>query len=377
MYKLPSSSEGNIARHFCTHPTQRRRNMLWKKKQSSTQVARDDEAQAFDEANSHADEQGHETDRRGRNGEARKSALTTYLAGIINPPAPAPGLIYAGFWRRYAAFMIDFPLSLVAALALNMLVQSILPRSWFMGGLIPLSIILFGQIAYFVVFESSRWKATPGKRFFKLRVIDKVGKQITWKRSLVRAIIGLPSIPLIMGVLMIGFNRKRQSFADRVTKTLVVKKASESFLPAVLRPFELINVVIIAAVLTFLVMESCARIAQPVVDRLTIRMMTEASLKLMAPAQISVETLVSQNKRLPADLDKSVIGYSRKGFAHTIAYNPASGAITLWFMDKDMQGKGLSLLPTLNQGSGKITWKCAGVNLEDDITPGRCATAKR
>lgn len=359
--------------------------MLFKTKQSAAKAAHDEEAAAF---NQPAQDSGLEPDKPA--GEVRKKSasplrtatpvsswMARYIAGIINPPDPAPGLAYAGLWRRYAAFMIDFPLSLVMAMAMTMLIQAVLPRTWFFGGLVTLATMVITQMAYFMVFECSNWKATPGKRFLKLRVIDKRGQKISYLKSFVRLLIGMASMLLLLGFLMVGLNRKRQSFADRMLSTLVVRKKSESFLPKVLIPFEFPVVIALSVCLTVVSLESAARLVQPAVDRLTMRMMTEASLKLMEPAQLTIEDWVAKNKALPAQVDPRVIGGSNRGFPHTIAYNPASGAVTLWFTAEALQGKGLSMLPTMDAATGVITWRCAAVNLELDVTPGLCAPTKR
>ena len=325
--------------------------------------AREESAGALDSSSSS------EADRRSR-------ANASFLKDILNPPPPAPGLAYAGIWRRFAAFLIDFPLSLVVAVAAQIVVQAALPRSWALGGLLPVLAMFIAQILYFVAFEASSWKATPGKRLFKLRVIDKRGQRITRLRSAARLIVALPFAFFIVGVLMIAVTRKRQSMADRITSTLVVRKTSESFLPSKLKAFELPVAIATSVVLSFLATEGTARVMLPVIDVVTLRMAAEASLKIMVPAQRAVEEAVSKERKLPAKLPDRLVGYSTQGFPHSIAYNPSSGTVTLWFMSSSLKGRGVSLTPTMPQAGGSITWECASINMDSKIAPGVCAPSK-
>lgn len=55
-------------------------------------------------------------------------------------------------------------------------------------------------ILYFALFESSRYKATPGKKIFKLYVVTTEGKQLSFKKASARYII--LSLPYIIFFLV-------------------------------------------------------------------------------------------------------------------------------------------------------------------------------
>lgn len=80
--------------------------------------------------------------------------------------------------------------------------------------------------AYFILFQSSRMRATPGKRVLGLEITTLSGEQISILRAAVRFVIkaGI-SIPfLCIGVLIIPFTRRKQALHDLVAGTLVIKR---------------------------------------------------------------------------------------------------------------------------------------------------------
>jgi uncharacterized RDD family membrane protein YckC len=133
------------------------------------------------------------------------------------PAAP----MYAGFWRRVAAYYID---SIVVMIPVALI---IVPFAFFgetlatIGTVLAL-VVMFG---YFVVMHSSAWQATVGKRVLGVKVTDLEGNRIGIGRSLVR-LLGSFVSSLILGVgyLMAGFTQKRQALHDMIAGTLVVRK---------------------------------------------------------------------------------------------------------------------------------------------------------
>lgn len=144
--------------------------------------------------------------------------------------APA---IYAGFWLRAIAFLIDgfltgIPFGFLAAAApskffrtldFNMLVQS--PFSV----LTPLAIVLMLGTTwlYGAAFESSAWQATPGKRLVRIRVTDLGGRRVSFARALFRNVGKQISSFLLLGYLLAGFTARKQALHDMLASCLVVR----------------------------------------------------------------------------------------------------------------------------------------------------------
>ncbi len=84
-------------------------------------------------------------------------------------------------------------------------------------------IMIFLTGLYIIYFWCKKG-ATPGKMIFKCKVIDAItGKNITIKQGIIRFLsIPLSIIPLLIGLFMIDFTKKRQSLHDKIAGTIVV-----------------------------------------------------------------------------------------------------------------------------------------------------------
>ncbi len=146
-------------------------------------------------------------------------------------------VVYAGFWLRAVAYLIDSVLLVPVLIAvLWTILQSnhvgpspndILAfynsgsrQSTALGFLLDLVSWL-----YFAAFESSPWQATPGKRILKLAVTDLAGKRISFARATGRHFAKFFSaVTLLMGFVMIGFTQRKQGLHDIIAGCLVVRK---------------------------------------------------------------------------------------------------------------------------------------------------------
>ncbi|HUP30310.1 MAG TPA: RDD family protein [Usitatibacter sp.] len=124
--------------------------------------------------------------------------------------------VFAGFWRRAAAAMVDlFLLQFPAVLVL------VVPPA--AGRALLLAIV----VIYFAAMHSSPWQATLGKRAFGIKVTGLDGERITFLRALGRALAAwLSVIPLFIGLLMAAFTARKQALHDMIAATLVVKRAA-------------------------------------------------------------------------------------------------------------------------------------------------------
>ena len=77
---------------------------------------------------------------------------------------------------------------------------------------------------WYILFECSKWQATPGKRILKLEVTDTDGRQISFGRSFTRYICKIISVfTLGIGFFMAGWTKQKQALHDKMVNTLVVK----------------------------------------------------------------------------------------------------------------------------------------------------------
>jgi len=145
-------------------------------------------------------------------------------------------IVYAGFWRRAAAWLLDLIITGVLGAIL--------------GGVLGLALGVFavasGQdaerviegwsrvielasfvlsVLYYAGFHASRGKATPGKMAVGIQVVRPDGAQISFARAVGRLFATILSgIILGIGYLLAAFTERKQALHDMLCDTLVVDK---------------------------------------------------------------------------------------------------------------------------------------------------------
>lgn len=165
-------------------------------------------------------------------------AYAPYPAYAVQLPPPlAPAHVYAGFWRRGAAWLIDTVLlavglvvlsfvgSIVAAISLLSSGQDITNDNA-LGVQVALLLIMFVLAwLYYAGLESSAWQGSVGKRLMRLLVTDVYGRRITFGRATGRYFGKIVSgLALFVGYLMAAFTERKQALHDLMAGTLVVRQ---------------------------------------------------------------------------------------------------------------------------------------------------------
>jgi len=164
------------------------------------------------------------------------------LSGSATPadqarPIPAPPLpaslsspaLYAGFWRRVAAFLIDRFLLGFVNVFLCLFYIFLSGMDWNGEELRTLSLTsaVFGFLLrwlYCTLLESSASQATFGKAIIGIRVTDEQGCRISFLKANARYWAKLLSVLTFgFGYLMVGFTKRKQALHDLVAGTLVVR----------------------------------------------------------------------------------------------------------------------------------------------------------
>lgn len=173
-------------------------------------------------------------------------------AGALPPqpvrPAAMTGVLYAGFWLRVVAAIIDnlilgvpmtFLFLLLFAGTFPMLMRGaqgnpmgtmmvFLPRFATLG-----VIWLIGRWLYWSLMEASEWQATLGKKALGLYVTDLEGKRTTFGRTSARfwAGRGISIVPYLGGLyylidcIVVAFTEQKQAIHDSIANCLVLRKA--------------------------------------------------------------------------------------------------------------------------------------------------------
>jgi len=136
------------------------------------------------------------------------------------------GALFAGFWRRLLAYLIDSLLLFGVQISVAAGVILMAPHDFrAIANLAPVSAAL--TWAYFALMESSPLGATVGKLALGLYVTDSRGDPITFARASARYWLKIVSTLILMfGWLMAAFTPQKQALHDVIAGTLVLRKTT-------------------------------------------------------------------------------------------------------------------------------------------------------
>jgi uncharacterized RDD family membrane protein YckC len=163
---------------------------------------------------------------------------------------------HAGFWKRVAAYILDFIILLIPSTIIQKMMGSDAAQETmkqtmmaspgdmhvFLGAYHQYYVTMWPAVlivtlvtwAYFAICESSPWQATVGKLALGIRVVDEQGRRISFLRATGRFFAKYLSVLIIfIGFLMVAWTRRKQGLHDFVASTLVLNgRASEFKAPA-------------------------------------------------------------------------------------------------------------------------------------------------
>ena len=161
--------------------------------------------------------------------------------GVAAPAyaAAVPRVVYAGFWLRFVAWILDriligvvtrivlFPSSACPRCARSC-ADIPLRKTWrhwsgCLGALILVGLVL--EWLYYSLMESSAWQGTLGKKALGLRVTDLQGNRVSFGRATGRFFARIiSSFTLLIGYIMAGFTEKKQALHDIIASCLVIRQ---------------------------------------------------------------------------------------------------------------------------------------------------------
>jgi uncharacterized RDD family membrane protein YckC len=128
---------------------------------------------------------------------------------------------YAGFWRRVAATVID---SFIYTLLMGLIAGPAFVEAALLTqeGLLRTSIALLLTLVLWLKFLG-----TPGKLLLDCQVVDADSfEPMSLKQAALRYVAYLASIlPLFLGFLWVAYDKRKQSFHDKLANTVVLYKA--------------------------------------------------------------------------------------------------------------------------------------------------------
>jgi uncharacterized RDD family membrane protein YckC len=123
------------------------------------------------------------------------------------------GVEYAGFWIRFASYIIDFIILFVVGIVLALAIGGT------SGTVLQIAVGLVYTIGFWVA-----QGATPGKMAVGIKITTVDGGDIDFGRALLRYVGYIASaLILLIGYLMIAFTREKRGLHDYIAGTVVIK----------------------------------------------------------------------------------------------------------------------------------------------------------
>lgn len=258
---------------------------------------------------------------------------------------------YAGFWRRFAAYAIDYVLVLLGSAVLGAGAQ----LAGVAGDGTQLSLaVLAGYFLYCALLESSALQATLGKRALGIKVVDRHGERIGFGRAAARFAAKLLSVfTLLLGYLLAAVTPRRQALHDLLAGTLV------TFDETPRRPAWMVAGVAAAACIPFAAI--LAAIALPAYQDYTIRAQVSEGLALASGYRTAIATAWRNSPGSFADLTSTSVGTDlpRSG-RYVESIDVVSGMIVITYggaANEALAGSVLTIVPALDEQRA-LGWAC-------------------
>ena len=133
---------------------------------------------------------------------------------------------YAGFWIRTGAGLIDTILLMIIIIPV---MSAIYGDAYWQGEALYLGTwdALFNYIlpAIAIILFWFYKSATPGKMVLKLSIVDAdTGNKPGVKQLIIRYLgYYVSSIPLLLGIIWVGFDKRKQGWHDKMAHTVVIR----------------------------------------------------------------------------------------------------------------------------------------------------------
>jgi uncharacterized RDD family membrane protein YckC len=172
------------------------------------------------------------------NPSAEYNPYSVPTASLSDAFDPSGTVVYAGFWRRFAAAIFDGVIIGVANQMVSMPFSMMVSPEQMIGsngepdwvqfsGVYGLLMVISLSITFFyhTLMESSSMQGSLGKQVVGIKVTDVDGRRITFGRAALRWVSTFLSyLSLYIGFIMAGFTERKQALHDMIAGTLVVDK---------------------------------------------------------------------------------------------------------------------------------------------------------
>jgi uncharacterized RDD family membrane protein YckC/Tfp pilus assembly protein PilE len=303
-------------------------------------------------------------------------------AATGKPPVAATNGVYAGFWKRFAAFIIDYLIAVVLAMVIGGILGFIYGAAagttsgaevW--GALAGLAVWWL----YYALMESSQQQATLGKMALGIRVTDQSGARISFGRATGRLFAKLLSgMILMIGYLMAGFTARKQALHDMIAGCVVINKGAtqadvQSGVTAPGMPWWAITLIVMGAMVVPLGI--MAAIAIPAYQDFTLRAKVADAMSGAATARVSVMEYYEKNEKLPGGdlqtlLKETGATMASSPHVRSMTLDAETATIRVVIAQGSLDGKSLSFTPRIENKT--LKWQCRSDDVPRRYLPHSC-----
>jgi uncharacterized RDD family membrane protein YckC/Tfp pilus assembly protein PilE len=290
--------------------------------------------------------------------------------------------VYAGFWKRLAAFVLDYIIVvLMAAMAGAVIgafygISAGAPTDDAASGLGAIAGLLVWWL-YYALMESSSRQATLGKLALGIRVVDRQGNAISFGRATARTLAKLLSGTILMiGYLMAAFTSRKQALHDIVAGCLVVNRGAteaevqqgEGVAATGLPAWAIVIIVLAAMALPLAIL---AAIVLPAYQDYTVRVRVVQVVLAGQQATRAVEAFYARNNTLPRDLREAGMPDPASRDIRQVKVNPGNGTVEVVLAASPLEGKSILFVPQRNE-SNRVIWTCRSDDVPQRYLPPHC-----
>lgn len=305
-------------------------------------------------------------------GTSRNASRNAHGHGTLPTRVEATDL-YAGFWRRAVAFLIDclilcVPYAILQAIA----------RSYPAAVLVEILLLWL----YYALFESSSLRATPGKLVLSLAVVDAQGERVGFWRATGRYLCRFLSfIILMVGYFMAGWTQHKQCLHDMLADTYVVRKkglatALSHSLVGDRHP-QSATVSVVTGLACFIVIGGLSAVGRVGYADYIARSQVRESVSKTMPLQIAIAGYIAKHRSRPHDVHAmgmttpAVVGAR---FIDDVRVEDGDIIITFAHTaNSAIADKYFALVPAID-GNGVIVWHCMEGSIDRRYVPPDCPT---
>lgn len=280
--------------------------------------------------------------------------------------------MYAGFWKRLAAAVLDLLVLLVPMVIIGIVAALLTgPRSK-ATATADMAALLIPWL-YFAAMESSRTQASVGKLVFGLRVVGMDGQRLSFVRASSRFLGKILSVlSLGFGFVMVGVTHRKQALHDVMGRCLVLNRAEvtnyvrNGALAAA--PWGRRITVLVAAGLMIAVTSGAAAIVVPAYRDYLVRTGVDEAMQSGRGSMAEVAAYMVRHNRPPRSLEEARAVPSSPQLRN--ATITKDGAIVLTLAVQKLEGKRITLMPTV-QPRDEVVWTCTS-NISPRYLPRQC-----